>query len=57
MAKSGLTRANTELLEKMRSLVRGMSRDSLIYKMLKQELGAQGHWKNKARGKARGFNG
>lgn len=42
-------------LERFRQLVKGMSRDSAVYKMLKQELGAMGYWKNRARGKPQGF--
>ena len=50
-SKSMLVRANKELVERFRQLVQGMSRESLVYRMLKKELGVQGHWKNKVRGK------
>jgi hypothetical protein len=32
-------------------MIRTMSRDSRLYKMLKEELKAQGHWKQKPRGR------
>lgn len=35
--------------------MQGMSRDSAVYRMLKQELSALGYWKNKPRGKPIGF--
>jgi len=43
-------------IERFRELVKGMSCRSLVYKMLKEELGRQGRWKNLPRGKkGRGF--
>lgn len=43
-----ITQAESDAL---RELIRGMTRDSLIYKLLKDELSVLGHWKNKPRGK------
>lgn len=36
-------------VERLRLIVRNMSRDSAIYKMLKSELSGLGHWKNRPR--------
>lgn len=44
-------RITADELDTLRALIRGMSRDSLLYKMLKEELSALGYWKNKQRGK------
>jgi hypothetical protein len=48
-------RSSPEEIERFRKLIQQMSRDSMIYKMLKEELTAQGYWKNKARGKPKQF--
>lgn len=44
-------RSKPEEIERLRVLVRSMSRESAVFKMLKEELGALGYWRNKARGK------
>jgi len=44
-------RSNAEEIERFRMLIRAMSRDSILYKMLQEELTALGHWKQKPRGK------
>lgn len=36
---------------RLRALIRQMSRKSAIYELLKEELGALGHWKARPRGK------
>lgn len=43
-------------LDKLRSEIAGMTRKSRIFSLLKEELGAIGYWKNKARGNpAKGY--
>jgi len=37
--------------ERLRGLIRGMSRNSAIYELLKEELSVLGYWKAKPRGK------
>lgn len=44
-------RAKQEEIELFRQLIRTMSRDSLVYKMLKRELRSLGHWKNRPGGR------
>jgi len=44
-------RSNRSEIERFRMLIRGMSRDSILYKMLQEELEKLGHWKQKPRGK------
>lgn len=36
--------------ERLRFMVRNMTHDSAIYKLLRDELGALGHWKARPRG-------
>ena len=40
-------------LEDLRDEVRVMTRETKLYKLLKEELTARGYWKNKKRGKNR----
>ena len=40
-------------IDVLRAGIRKMTRRSRLYKALKEELKAQGYWKNKARGKPR----
>jgi hypothetical protein len=44
-------RSNAEEIERFRLLIRQMSRDSILYRMLQKELTTLGHWKQKPRGK------
>jgi len=44
-------RSNIAGIERFRMLIRRMTRDSLLYEMLKDELEKLGHWKQKPRGK------
>ena len=46
-----MKRSKSREIERFRELVRGMSSRSLVYKMLKEELGRQGRWRNLPRGK------
>lgn len=46
-------RASEGELERFRQLIRGMSHDSAIYRMLRDELKTLGYWKAKPRGDAR----
>ena len=36
---------------RLRRMIRAMSRDSAVYKLLKEELTARGYWKNLPRGR------
>ena len=38
-------------VERLRLMIREMSYDSLLYRLLKEELSARGHWKAAPRGK------
>jgi hypothetical protein len=38
-------------LQELKKAIKGMTRQQAIYKLLKHELGLQGHWKNHKRGK------
>ena len=37
-------------LDRLRAEIRVMKRSHVLYRLLKQELTALGHWKNKVRG-------
>ena len=41
-------RPNVQELDRIRLLLRHMSRRSRLYKVVKEELKARGNWKNKA---------
>lgn len=44
-------KAKASEITRFRLLVRGMTRQGEVYKMLKEELGAMGYWKAAPRGK------